>query len=80
MITELQTYRKTQDLIDRTTKEMARGIMHALRSGGINFDDYANDYELPKIILQVLLGKAMDENTPLSPKNRETVKNLRRLV
>ena len=63
------------DEVKKWAMEKAEMLLN--NSGAINFADFDNDYELPKILLGAILPKAPRQFGPLNTKNKNMVANLK---
>lgn len=78
MITKEQTREKVENLIVDIQKHMTERLEQIINSGAINFEEYNNDYILPKMIIQALLQK--EQNLYQFPKGFYNERKLKKEV
>lgn len=78
MITKEQTIEKVENLIVDIQKHMTERLEQIINSGAINFEEYNNDYILPKMIIQALLQK--EQNLYQFPKGFYNERKLKKEV
>lgn len=75
-MTKKQARQKTRRLIRDASDLMREKLEKALICGAINFDNYDDDYELPRIILMALLKEATFQFKPIrDPKKQQKEAN-----
>ena len=74
-MTKTQFKRKTLELIKNL--DIYKECERLFDSGGIEPDDYDDNYELPKIILTVALNNVKSSYYPTCISGREEIENLR---
>ena len=79
-MTRKQTRQKTRELINNAAKLMREKLEKALYCGAINFDNYDDGYELPKIIVSTLLKDASYRFSPLTKKGKKEANNLYKFI
>jgi len=77
MITKTQFKKKIKQLIYESVEVLRDNAIELYECGGVDPEDFNNDYELPKIILHVALQNAADNFRPLSTEGKATANNLK---
>lgn len=79
-MTKKQARQKTRKLINNAARLMREKLEKALYSGAINLENYDDDFELPKIIVNALLKDAAFQFGPLTEDNRKAAENLYKFI
>jgi hypothetical protein len=75
-MTPTQFRRKYRELANQAHARLLEKAEAAIKSGAIEFGDFANDYALPMIVLTTALESAVYDWLPVSPAHRKHVENL----
>jgi len=62
--------------MNKSHEEVIHKAYNLLRSGGVDLDNYNDDYLLPKIILYVALKQTADQWMPLDKDSLKVAENL----
>lgn len=76
MITKKQAKKKVRELLKDDFAAMKKCIDKALDSGAIDFTDFDDDYELPRIIISAIYKQHLYQRMPLQEKRIKEVDNL----
>ena len=77
MITKTQFKKKIKQLIYESVEVIRDNAINLYECGGVDPEDFSNDFELPKIILHVVLQNRADDCTPLTKEGKATANNLK---
>ena len=77
MITKTQFKKKIKQLIYESVEVIRDNAIELYECGGVDPEDYKNDFELPKIILHVVLQNRADDCRPLTTEGKATANNLK---
>ena len=75
-MTKTQFLHKVRSLMPDTRRMLLRECERLFDSGGVDPDDFGDDYALPKMILSVAMEKSASEWRPLSGDYRGVAHNL----
>ena len=67
---------KLEDMLTKSISSLRKDGMKLFESGGIDPEEFENDYLLPKIILSVILKNLSFQYLPLSKEAKAQAKNL----
>lgn len=79
-MTEKQFLKKVDELIERNDEYIKRRAKSFLKSGGVDLDEWDDNYALPKLFMCVVSGVMKEQWAPLSPHFEGDLKNIEKFV
>ena len=80
MITKEQFLTKFDELTDTTAEEMRKSARKLLLTGGVNLEQFDDDYRLPKIVACATCHEMSRQWQPLTSEDEKEVANVERFI
>jgi len=75
-VTAKQFEAKARSLTAKVQKSLFKKMLRLAATGGIDLNDYGNDYEATMVVLWAAMGQERNDWTPWEERNRKTARNL----
>jgi len=79
-MTKTQFMRKVRQLIKSNNEEILKEALKFQDCGAVNFEDYDNNFALPKIFMSAVCNHLAWQWRPLTAEHKKTVDNLKHFI